>query len=68
MKGYFITEEQMKAAADYLEELYSLSEDKLQPLGEREIYFRQWQGARRLMRRFGYRLTDIEEMMKGETA
>lgn len=68
MKGYFITDEQMKAALDYLETLYALSDDKLQPLGEREIYFRQWQGARRLMRRFGYRLTDIEEMMKGETA
>ena len=68
MRGYFITDEQMKAAADYVEELYSLSDDELQPLGDREIYFRQWQGARRLLRRLGYKLSDMEIIRKEITA
>lgn len=68
MRAYIITDEQMKAAIDYLVELYSLSDDPLQPLGDRETYFKQWQGARRLFRRLGYKTSELEMLEKEVTA
>jgi len=55
--GVILSDEQMKIAREYIEDLEAYTEDPTISEDDRLVYLRQWQGARRVLRKMG--LKDI---------
>lgn len=52
-KMVVLTPEEMAAALEYITDLEAYTEDTTIPEEDRLIYLRQWQGARRVLRKMG---------------
>ena len=61
-KGYFITDEQMKAAIYYLLELDRGIDDKTLTKEQNTRNYERWIGARRILRRLSITGSDIAEI------
>lgn len=61
-RGVLITEDQLKAAWEYMEEMYAAMDDPTLTEDARNAACFIWRGARRVLRRLGIRSSELDEM------
>lgn len=65
-KCYIITEDHIIEALEYIAEAYDRSE-RAETEEDRKTYFELWRGARHILRRLGFKISDLKKIAEEVT-